>query len=242
MQTYIFPVLALIAIVAWAIYSRKKLAQAQVEHADKSLGAVASRLGMTLSEGDPNLNLLYFQQPHGDFTRRLHMAGQPYGRPASLTVVDGQKTSELIVMRQVTHTFGCFLETTLGFHCPAFEVVLREPNQYLIPNQEFGEREDLVPASTGNPTLDQHFIVRAQDPRLAPALASALNLLSTHFFVHLAGEGQRLWMSFTRVGLASLASAAEEYLLALESAAAGLEGKPMPAQLTTTTTALPGAS
>jgi hypothetical protein len=229
--TYIFPVLIGIAMLAWVFINWRKQQQAYVEHSDKAVGAVATRLGMTVQEGDPTLNLLYFQQPSGDFQRRLYLAGQPYGRPASLTVVDGQKTSEYVVMRRVTQSFGCFLEVTLAVPCPAFEVVLREPNQYLIANQEFAERQELVEASTGSPLLDGHFIVRAQDPRMAPALSSALSLLSTHHFVHLAGEGQRVWMSFSRFGLPSLASAPEEYMLALETAACGLEGKPMPAQV-----------
>ena len=213
------------------VFQRRKLAAGLAANTDKTFGAVATRLGLQVTEGDPTLNLLYFQQPTGDFKRLLTAQGQPYGRPTRLVVMDGQKTNEYIVARRITTSFGCFLEVDTTLNLPAFEVSLREPNQYLVPNLEFAGRPELVAASSGDPLLDRQFAIRAVDARLAPALASALKLLSTQQAAHLAGEGTRIWMSFPRMGLAYLAFAPEEYLLALESAACGIEGRPAPASV-----------
>ena len=211
------------------LYQRRKMSTTLAANTDKTLGAVASRLGMRVSEGDPNINLLYFQQPSGDFKRTFRAEGQPYGRVTRLTIVDGQKTNEYIVAKKITQSFGCFLEVTLGLRVHAFELSLRTPQQYLVPNLEFAERPELQTVSTGDPMLDQMFVVRSVDPQLAARLVPALKLLSTQHMVHVAGDGDRVWMSFPRFGLASLSYSPEEFLLALEAVACGIEGRPAPA-------------
>jgi hypothetical protein len=213
------------------IWQRRKLSSAIAASGDKSFGAVAQRLGLAITEGDPGINLLYFQQPARDFDRTLSAQGQPYGRPARFTLIDGKKTSNYIVARKITTSYGCFLEVDIQVRVPAFELSLREPNQYLVPNLEFAQRADLNPASTGDPELDRLFLIRAADPRIAPALIPALKVLSTQLAVHMAGEGQKLWISFPRFALPYFAQGPEEFLLALESAACGLEGRPAPARL-----------
>ncbi len=212
-------------------YQRKRMATTLAANSDKTLGVIASRLGMRVVEGDPSLNLLYFQQPSGDFKRSLRAEGQPYGRPARLTIVDGQKTNEYVVAKKITQTFGCFLEVTLAIRVHPFELTLRSPQQYLAPNLELEHRTELQTVSLADPALEQMFVVRSADPQVPERLRAALQLLSTQQFVHLAGEGDRIWMSFTRFGLASLSYAPEELLLALEAAACGLEGRPAPAGL-----------
>jgi hypothetical protein len=230
-----YPYLAFLPIVAIALvfvlWSRRRVASAIASNGDKNLSAVALRLGLTVVEGDANTNLLYFMQPSADFSRRIRATGQPYGRPVELTIVDGRKTDEYIVARRITTTFGCFLEATTRVRLPPFEVVLRQPNQYLVPHQAFAGRPGMFEVPIGQPQLDAMFVVRSTDPRIGPALAGALSTLATHLFVHLAGEDTRLWSSFTRMGLPYFAQAAEEYLLALESAACGVEGRPAPARL-----------
>jgi hypothetical protein len=207
------------------------LSSALAANTDKTLGALATRMGLQVVEGDPTLNLLYFQQPSGDFKRSLSAQGSPYGRPVRFTLVDGQKTNEYLVARKITSSFGCFLEVELQASVPPFELSLREPNQYLVPNLEFAERPELATVVHPDPELERAFVIRAADARWAQALTPALKLLSTQQMVHLAGEGQRVWMSFPRMGLPSLSYAPEEYLLALETAACGLEGRPAPAGL-----------
>jgi len=222
-------------VIAFAIWSRLRLRAGVKQHADKNLGAMTTRLGLVVEAGDPTINLLYFQQPAGDFQRELRASGQPYGRPVRFTLMDGTKTSHYVVARKITHSFGCFLEAQVRAAAPAFEVVLREPNQYLIANREFAERPGMMEVRTGNPALDARYLIRALDPRIGPALVPALEALGQQVFVHLAGDNGQVWMSFPRMGLPYLSYAPEEYLLALESAACGLEGRAAPARI-------PGAS
>jgi hypothetical protein len=218
-------------VLGLMLWQRRKLSTAIAANTDKSFGAVAQRLGLAITEGDPSLNLLYFQQPARDFQRTLSAQGQPYGRPARFTLIDGQKTSNYLVARKITTSYGCFLEVETQARLPAFELSLREPNQYLVPNLEFAERKDLSAASCGDAELDRLFVIRAADPRVAPALIPALKVLSTQLAVHMAGEGQKLWISLPRFALPYFAQGPEEFMLALESAACGLEGRPAPARL-----------
>jgi hypothetical protein len=230
MPSYLLPVAFGVLAIGYAIWGRRRVATALAENSDKTFAAVAARLGLSVSEGDGSVNLLYFQQPKQDFERTLRAVGQPYAHPAALTLLDGKSTSEYLVMREVKTSFGCFLEISSSATLPVFEVVLRNPNQYLVPNQQFAEHTELVPAATGNAAIDAQFSIRASDPRVAPALVPTLELMSSMLYVHLACAGTRLYVSFTRFGLAYFSSAAEEYLLALETAACALEGRPLPAR------------
>jgi hypothetical protein len=227
-----YPVIIVIvvAVLGLTVWSQLRLRAGKAQHADKNLGAMTARMGLAIEVGDPSLNLLYFQQPSGNFQRELRASGSPYNRPVQFQLRDGQSTSEYIVARKITTTFGCFLTTQLRVGVTPFEVVLRAPNQYLIANQELAD-EPLAEVSTGNPALDQRYVVRAADPRIGPALVPALEALGQQLYVHLAGTSSQVWMSFTRLGLPYLSYAPEEYLLALESAACGLEGQPAPARL-----------
>src|SRR5512140_178662 len=97
------PVPLIIAIVlsvlGFTVWSRVKLGQGMRQHKDKDFGAFAARLGLTVQAGDPTTHLLYFQQPAGNYQRELRAAGLPYGRPVTVTVMDGVKTSEYLVTR-----------------------------------------------------------------------------------------------------------------------------------------------
>jgi hypothetical protein len=229
-MTTIFVALVLIGTAVLFIVQRKRLGQALVDNADKSIGAIASRLGLAVVEGDPGTNLLYFQQPAGDFERKIRLAGQPYGRATTFLIVDGQKTEELLVARRITRRYACILDVQTNVAFPAFEVSLRKPNEYLVPDLGFAERTDLHEVSTGDAQLDALFRVRAADPRLGRALVPSLILLTSHLYVHMAGEGNRVWSALTRMGLPYFSYAPEEILLSLETAACALEGRPAPAR------------
>lgn len=226
----ILAVLTVAAALGLFIYQRKRLAQSLATLRDKELGAIASRLGMNVIEGDPTTNLHTLQIPIGDFHRRLRMSGAPYGRPASFALVDGRKTDDYLVVRRVARMFSCILNVQTSIAMPAFEVVLRNPNPLVVAAQELSGRSELREVSTGQPQLDALFVVRAIDPRVGPALASALTLLANHTYVHLAGDGHLVWTSLTSIGLAYFSDTPEEILLAVETAACTLEGRPAPAQ------------
>jgi hypothetical protein len=223
------PLLMVPLFVGWAIWNKMRLKRSMGEHEDKTVRSVAERMGLSVVEGDPQLNLLYFMQPSGDYERTIRLEGRPYGRPVRLWVSDGKKTSEYVVARTITRSYGGRLTVEVPT-APVFEVLLRNPNQYLVVEPEYADRP-LQEVSTGDAMLDAHFIVRAEHPAIGPMLVHALSLLSTHLYVHLAGGNGTLWMRLERMGLSYVASAPAEYLLALETAACGVEGKPAPASI-----------
>ncbi|HEX2731965.1 MAG TPA: hypothetical protein VHM70_10175 [Polyangiaceae bacterium] len=224
------PLLLLPVMLGWVIWNKMRLNAGKEEHKDKSLQSFSERMGLQIVQGDPKLNLLYFQQPMGDFQRTIELVGRPYGRGVRFVISDGQRTSQLVVARRVTSSFGCRLSLEAP-NTPTFEVFLRNPtNSALVPTRD----HDALPlheVRTGNPTLDMLFQVRSDNPNIGPALVPALNLLSTHQYVHLAGGSGQIWMNVERVVLGYVAAAPAEYLLALETAACGLEGRPAPAQM-----------
>ena len=225
-----------IVVLGLFIFQRMKLKQGLAENQDKNFGAVADRMGLRVETGDPNTNLLYFMEKMGNYDRELRASGQPYAHIASFLVKDGVKKQDLIAVRRITRTYGCFLQLKLRQPIAPFEVVLRNPNQYLIPTEDMAERVDLQEAPSGNPTVDAQFVIRTLDPRVAAALVPALQILSAQLFVHLAGDGDELWVNVTRMGLPYFSAAPEEYMLAVETAACALEGLPLPARM-----AVPGA-
>jgi hypothetical protein len=220
-----------IAVVALLIFQRMKLKQSIAQNQDKNFGAVADRLGMQVEAGDPNTNLLYFMEKMGNYERELRATGKPYGHMASLKVIDSLKKQDFVAFRRVTRSYGCFLQLKLQQQVAPFEVVLRNPNQYLIPTQELQGRDELRDAPSGNAAIDAQFVIRSADARTAAALVPALQILSQQLFVHLAGEGDDLWINVTRMGLPYFAHAVEEYMLAVETAACGIEGQPLPAHI-----------
>ena len=220
-----------IGVIAYYIWQRLRLKQNLVQNQDKNFGSIASRLGMRVDEGDPNTNLLYFMEKMGNYKRTLRASGQPYAHPASFAVMDGVQTSNYLVYKRTTHSFGCLLDVKLQQPVAPFEVVLRDPNQYLIPNQDYAERAELRETPSGNPAVDSQFIIRTTDAKTAAALVPALQILSSQLFVHLAGEGDQVYSSFTRTALPYLSGAVEEYMLGIETAACSIEGMQLPARI-----------
>jgi len=224
-------IVMVIAVVALLIFQRLKMKQGIAQNADKNFGAVAERLGMRVEEGDPNTNLLYFMEKMGSYERVLRATGKPYGHVATLKVIDSVKKQDFAAFRRVTKSYGCFLQLKLQQQVAPFEVILRNPNQYIIPTEDMAERTDVRESPSGNAAIDAQFIIRAADPRIAAALTPALQILSQQLFVHLAGEGDELWINVTRMGLGYFAHSIEEYMLAIETAACAIEGQPLPARI-----------
>ncbi len=226
-------IIVVIATIGMFIWSRMKLKAGMAQNQDKTFGAVATRLGLSMEEGDPTTNLLYFFEKGGSYKRTLRASGQPYSHVTTFWLTDSVDRKEFIFTRVVrtTKTYGCFLELKMQQPVAPFEVVLRNPHQYITPPQDMSDRADLREMPSGNPAIDAQFIIRAVDPRVPPALVPALQILTQQLYVHIAGEGGQLWMNLTKMGLPYFSAAAEEYLLAFETAACSFEGMPLPARL-----------
>jgi hypothetical protein len=226
-----FVVVVVIAAVVLLVFQRMRLQQGIAQNQDKDFGAIAARLGLRVEVGDPSTNILYFMEQMGNYERELRASGQPYAHPVAFRLVDSVKSQDFVAVRRVTRTYGCFLQLKLRKQIPPFEVVLRSPNQFLIPTRDLAERTELRDALSGDTSVDAKFVIRAADPLLAPLLAPALAVLAQQLFVHLAGEGDELWINVTRMGLPYFSAAPEEYLLAIETAACSIEGLALPARL-----------
>jgi hypothetical protein len=222
--TYFLPVL----VVALFIYSyvARKRGMAASQHA--TVGALAQRLGLNVLEGDTKINLYYLSQPNRNYRRNIRLEGAPYGRRLRFDFTDGHRTQDFLVAVKVTTTWGCFLVAEVAVPFPEFELTLRSPNQYLVPETIMTH---LLEAPTGDPRLDAAYRVAIADPRWASALIPALQALSGQVYVHVVGQGNTVMISFSRVGLAYFANAAEQYSHALEVLACSLEGKQPPAAL-----------
>lgn len=219
---YVIPVLAVAALIYSFIARRKGLAAT----GHVTVGAVAGRLGLQVVEGDPSLNLYYLSQPGRDYRRNIRLEGAPQGRRMRWDFTDGIRHQDFLVVVKRTTTWGCFLVVEAGVAFPEFEITLRAPNEYLVPETMLGH---LPEAPTGDPSVDQTFCIRVADPRWAPALAPVARALAGQLYVHVVGQGGSIMMPITRMGLPYFAHAAEQYAYALEVAACGFEGKQAPA-------------
>ncbi|HEX7666429.1 MAG TPA: hypothetical protein VF407_18010 [Polyangiaceae bacterium] len=228
-QTVVMIVAALGFALVFAIYGKKRQAQLLAENTDKTAGGIAQKLGLSVLEGDPSTNFLYLMQPgRGSFERVLRLSGAPQGRQVDFFFTDGRKIDNYIVAVRRTNMWGCELSVVVNANVPDFEIVLRQPPQYLEPHRLMTDRKDLVMAATGQPQLDQTFWIAAADPRVAQVLAPALPYLASFAFVHVVGSQGRLTTFFTQFGLPYFSAAPETFVYALDAMACVLEGRPLP--------------
>jgi hypothetical protein len=219
---YVMPVLV-VALLVYTFAMRKR-GIAATTHA--TVGSLAQRLGLQVVQGDPSINLYYLAQPNRDYDRNIQLVGAPYGREVKWDLTDGTRSQDFLVLVKVTTTWGCFLVARVGAHFPEFEVKLRNPNEYLVPETSLPH---LPEASTGDPTIDATFRVAIADPRYAPLLVPAIQALAGQLYVHFVGQGGVVMIPITRYGLSYFVNAAEQYLHALEMLACALEGRQPPA-------------
>jgi hypothetical protein len=221
---YVMPVIVL-ALVIYTFVMRKR-GLAATTHA--TVGSMAQRLGLQVIQGDPSINLYYLAQPNRNYQRNIQLVGAPYGREIRWDLTDGTRSQDFLVIVKVTTTWGCFLVARVGAHFPDFEVKLRNPNQYLVPETSLPH---LPEAPTGEPSIDAAYRVAIADPRYAPSLVPAIQALAGQLYVHIIGQGGVVMIPITRFGLSYFVHAAEQYLYALEVLACTLEGRHPPATL-----------
>lgn len=221
---YVMPVIV-IAMLVYTFVMRKR-GLAATTHA--TVGSMAQRLGLQVIQGDPSINLYYLAQPNRNYKRNIQLVGAPYGREVKWDLTDGTRSQDFLVVVKVTTTWGCFLVAKVGAYVPDFDVKLRSPNQYLVPDASLPH---LPEALTGDPSIDAAYRVAIADPRYAPSLVPAIKALAGELYVHIVGQGGVVMIPITRFGLPYFVNAAEKYLYALEVLACTLEGKQPPATL-----------
>jgi hypothetical protein len=220
----------------WIVMSRRR--QPFVDGTSSMrAGEVATKLGMTLVQGDASFHLF------ADATPSMGAAGAllsgtpfPYQGPASEIVargaVEGRPTELYFYARatagvrlpglgrdiEVERT--CRLSLVPRAHVPDFELVLRNPG----PGAEAERVHPGLPAShLGDPRLDDRYQLYASTPELAARLARVAPVFDDQTYVHIAGEGGRVTMPFTLGAIYLLAGSPRTFLEKLDALARALE-------------------
>lgn len=198
-------ILLYVLMIAAAIYAYKmrqnNLKKIHEQYGHLTAGGVAQQLGLTLHEGDPNLNLLLAFAEHAKPTgaemvnrvfsasskkeTRIEMSGNPGGR--DVMFVYGQKAESETAFRQVTttRTLEFHLSTRVNAAFDSFEIFLRKPiapgmevkGVLAYPEQRFGDAE-----------LDSALVLRTNNPALGPALREIIRPLAKQAYLHLVGD------------------------------------------------------
>jgi len=185
----------------------KQVAAANETYANMVATDVATRLGLEVVEGDPNINLMMLHYGHvtAEATEvkdgtgwtatttdvkkvGVTLRGTPNGRSQEFTY--WLESEHVRLTKQWTRTLHFALRTQVNASFPQFEVALRSPNALLKPKLHFA----LGAAPTGIPTVDAALVVYASDPKIAQILAPHLIPFIGHTYVHIVGDGQRLML------------------------------------------------
>ena len=222
------------------LWRQKMVRSAETQYANAALGVLAQRLGLGIVAGDPNFNIVVWENsapqvsnlnplPHQVFDYRLEAQGTPQGRPCRFSFVAQRHASAKVPVtgRTITDTYACVLEVQVQAQLPYFELTTVSQNAYLQADAVHASRTDMqqCPGAFQNPAYDAAFSLTSNDPRVAQLLARALPLLSGINWIHLVGEPGRLSCHFPRAGHYMFAGQAELYQQALLSLAAMAEGR-----------------
>lgn len=238
--TYIFPLILLIFFGGAMLYRKRMVKSSEAHYANANASVVAQRLGLQVVSGDPNLNLVVWENsapqvsdynplPHQVFDYRIEMQGSPQGRQTRFYFMAKREVSAKlpVVGRTITDTYGCILEVATQAPLPFFELTSVSQNAQLQAEPVHASRTDMqrLPGAFQNPTYDGAYSVTTNDPRIVPLLARLLPMLSGIHWIHLAGQPASLSVHFPRNGHYNFTLQAELYLQVLMSLAAMAEGR-----------------
>jgi hypothetical protein len=188
-RAFLFPAVAVVVILAFAVMRRRATRRAGAQHAGYRADLLARTMGLAVRDGDPGLNLMLAHTIHTQKSRnRTHVLlhGVPAGRDTTFTYdfVTNRRHNPLLG-EAVYHTgFTCRLTIQGRGAFPAFEVVLRNPVRHLAPRPEL----PLASQRFGDPALDAHFDLRAEDSRVGTVLGPVLAAMTQMSHVHIVGS------------------------------------------------------
>ena len=242
----LFFVLALVGGVGFLIKrQRGQIAAGEQSWANFRLGEIAQRTRLTLVEGDPAFNLMMANahqdaqpfQPTGGVLgvvtgegvkeTRAVLRGAPSGRPTELSYYHRTNRETNVGVAMLSHTFEFRLSMQVAQPFHPFEIVLREPGQYLGSPPVMS----LPPSSFGNPLLDAKLMLFTNDPRIGPGIAAAVVPLASMPFVHVRAHGQSVGAFATQMGSPVLLQHLEQVQYVLDQVAATLDGRQATAPL-----------
>ena len=238
--TYLGPLVIIVLFGAAFLWRQRMVKAGDAQYANAALGVVAQRLGLQLVAGDPNFNLVMWENrapqvsdlnplPHQAFDYQIQAQGTPQGRPCRFFFQAKREASGKlpVVGRTITDTYACILDVATQGPLPYFELVSVSQNAYLQPNMVHSSRIDMqrVPGAFQNPTYDGAYSLTANDPRVAPLLARLLPVLAAIQWIHIVGQPGSVSVHFPRAGHYMFTAQAELYLQALSTLAAMAEGR-----------------
>jgi hypothetical protein len=207
---YFLPVIV-VAILAFPFVAMKATDRLYAQY---RAGNIAQRMGLTVAEGDPKLNLLNALPLHNfklgtstggswlsrvlmDSTKetRVRLVGAPRGRPTEFVYHRRHDTKDRLLVVTTESWFECRMSVQVPVAFPEFEIVRQRPHMGIygpkpelelpLPPQPFGDRE-----------ADRHLKLTTSDPRLGPVLAPVVGPLARLEFVHVQGRGGAIhWLA-----------------------------------------------
>ena len=197
-QTFLFPIIGLVAVVAFMVYRKKAVAGYDKQYSNYRAGELAQRLGLTLVEGDPAFNL-FIRHASVDVLRgptdgrpvhvQIKAQGAPQGVPLELVYL--YRVEQETGLAQVTWRtwFDCRMTAHTQRPFPPFEVISRN-----APLGPIAATAPLPPAPTGNAAVDATYAVTTHEPALAQLLGELLSGFATfqNSGVHLSGDGRSI--------------------------------------------------
>lgn len=200
-QSFLFPVLAFAALLFFVVRQKKQAKAYDQQYSNYRAGELAQRLGLALVQGDPLFNL-FIRQANVDIQRgpadkrpihiEVRAQGNPHGAPLEflyLYRVEKETGFSTVTWRT---WFECRLSAQAQQPFPPFEVLSRT-----TPFGPIAQTQSLAPMPTGNPAVDQEYVVATQEPAMAALLGQVLPLFGTFQSsgVHLVGDGRSVSFS-----------------------------------------------
>ncbi|HWE21587.1 MAG TPA: hypothetical protein VG758_31160 [Hyphomicrobiaceae bacterium] len=202
---YLLPLFLLFPFAMMALTNRL--------YAQYRLDNMAQRMGLTIAEGNPKLNMVNAIPVHnfkwGKSTgsnwlsrlanstkeTKVRLGGAPHGRPTEFVYFRREDTKEGLLTITTNSWFECRMSVQVPVAFPEFEIVRRRPHLGVYGPKARPELP-LPPQPFGNRALDSKLVLTAAEPRLGPALASAASGLAALEYVHVQGrDGALHWLA-----------------------------------------------
>jgi hypothetical protein len=189
---FLFPAIGILLTLVVFAYRRTSIANLETQYANYRAGELARRLGLRLVEGDPQFNLCAFDVPgkvrYGFTTTRtidvrIRMQGEPHGVPLELIYSLQQESKSIYRTTTVTTHFDCRMTAYARQTFPPFEVLSRK-----APVGSIEQAHPIAPLPTGNPAVDETYLVATAEPAMARLLGQSMG-----GFADFASGGVHLW-------------------------------------------------
>ncbi|UJR87314.1 MULTISPECIES: hypothetical protein [Sandaracinus] len=203
-MTYLIPLVALVAVVAFMVLQRQRLAQAGQTYAPFELSKLAPRLGLQIVNGDPGANIML--APHNTVGTRIsddkpyewnvRLQGSPRGRPVDFLYYHRRERQTGLVEIKYTYYDDAFIAVQLRPGAPEFELVSNQSSLGAI-----SRRHPWPVQRSGDPNVGREFTIAANDPSVGAKLAPFLSRFDPAlraYGIHLESHGG--WLRFRADG------------------------------------------